>query len=208
MNVGVTDSSSSQNLRTCGSSYAKEEWDSCLLREIVTELRDQAQGSSSRNSSEHNARGEKQMLLEVVDAADGTESASCVKEHVVKSTPDASQSNQAATPRDIEDFGRMHCQVYEGGCCFDTLVMMLERCLLWLQLLLRFGCALVLDGSICRVNFFLIWFICDGGTTRPNRSHVQQPQTGVSAAFVAGLFLEGGCVIEKTYLHYVLISMV
>ena len=38
------------------------------------------------------------MLLEVVDAADGTASASCVKEHVVKSTSDASQSSQAATP--------------------------------------------------------------------------------------------------------------
>lgn len=46
------------------------------------------------------------MLLEVVDAADGTASASCMKEHVVKSTPDASQSSQVATPRDIEDFGR------------------------------------------------------------------------------------------------------
>ncbi|KAI5401728.1 hypothetical protein KIW84_066267 [Lathyrus oleraceus] len=103
------------------------------------------------------------MLLEVVDVADGTASASCVKEHVVKSTSDASQSNQAATPRDIEDFGRMHCQVYEGGCCFDTLVMMLERCLLWFQLLLRFGCALVLDGSRCRVvekeeTLERIWF--------------------------------------------------
>ncbi|MCI22405.1 dentin sialophosphoprotein-like, partial [Trifolium medium] len=29
-----------------------------------------------------------------------------VKEHIVKSTPDASQSSQAATSRDIEDFGR------------------------------------------------------------------------------------------------------
>ncbi|KAI5444584.1 hypothetical protein KIW84_013008 [Lathyrus oleraceus] len=76
------------------------------IKEIVTELRNQAQGSSSRNSSEHNARGEKQMLLEVVDAADGTASASCVKEHVVKTTLDASQSSQVATPRDIEDFGR------------------------------------------------------------------------------------------------------
>ncbi|XP_050870897.1 uncharacterized protein LOC127073740 isoform X3 [Lathyrus oleraceus] len=58
------------------------------------------------SESDANERSGKQMLLEVVDAADGTASASCVKEHVVKSTPDASQSSQAATPRDIEDFGR------------------------------------------------------------------------------------------------------
>ncbi|XP_058761531.1 uncharacterized protein LOC131634897 isoform X2 [Vicia villosa] len=58
------------------------------------------------SESDANDRSGKQMLLEVVDAADGTASASCVKEHIVKSIPDASQSSQPATPRDIEDFGR------------------------------------------------------------------------------------------------------
>ncbi|XP_050902108.1 uncharacterized protein LOC127110584 [Lathyrus oleraceus] len=58
------------------------------------------------SESDANEHSGKQMLLEVVDAADGTASASCMKEHVVKNTPDASQSSQAATPRDIEDFGR------------------------------------------------------------------------------------------------------
>ncbi|XP_004508686.1 uncharacterized protein [Cicer arietinum] len=48
----------------------------------------------------------KQILPEVVDAAEEIASASCEKEHIVKSTPDASQSSPAATSRDIEDFGR------------------------------------------------------------------------------------------------------
>ncbi|KAI5389684.1 hypothetical protein KIW84_075109 [Lathyrus oleraceus] len=48
------------------------------------------------SESDANEHSEKQMLLEVVDAADGTASASCVKERVVKSTPDASQSSSAA----------------------------------------------------------------------------------------------------------------
>jgi hypothetical protein len=48
----------------------------------------------------------KQMLHEDVDGAEETASASRMKEHIVKSTPDASQSSQAATSRDIEDFGR------------------------------------------------------------------------------------------------------
>ncbi|KAL5072285.1 hypothetical protein RYX36_011269 [Vicia faba] len=58
---------------------------------------------SENDANDHSG---KQTLLEVVDAADGTANASCVKEHIVKSIPDASQSSQAATPRDIEDFGR------------------------------------------------------------------------------------------------------
>ncbi|KAL5055021.1 hypothetical protein RYX36_035703 [Vicia faba] len=58
------------------------------------------------SENDANDRSGKQTLLEVVDAADGTANASCVKEHIVKSIPDASQSSQAATPRDIEDFGR------------------------------------------------------------------------------------------------------
>ncbi|CAJ2664633.1 unnamed protein product [Trifolium pratense] len=58
------------------------------------------------SENDANALSRKQMLPEVVDGADETASASRVKEHIVKSTPDASQSSQAATSRDIEDFGR------------------------------------------------------------------------------------------------------
>ncbi|GAU24638.1 hypothetical protein TSUD_208630 [Trifolium subterraneum] len=58
------------------------------------------------SENDANDLSRKQMSPEVVDGAEETASASHVKEHTVKSTPDASQSSQAATSRDIEDFGR------------------------------------------------------------------------------------------------------
>ncbi|KAK2411411.1 dentin sialophosphoprotein [Trifolium repens] len=58
------------------------------------------------SENDANDLSRKQMLPEVGDGAEETASASGMKEHIVKSTPDASQSSQAATSRDIEDFGR------------------------------------------------------------------------------------------------------